>query len=182
MYRPVLEDKSWTRNVWEAIGSKWRARWDEEVAACYPFHPMLLAIAKEEWSKVTGFQRVRSTIRIFAAAVYAQKQHGKAGEWVPALIGSGDLPLSDSAVREAILGSGLVEDERTIANYCSLAEIEVVNNDGPRAPPAGRTLSATRSCGVKPTPGWPSAPRRSSSSPASPEPLAVIVDRHAGTT
>src|SRR5215212_6024720 len=32
MYRPVLEDKSWARNVWDAIGSSWRARWDEEVA------------------------------------------------------------------------------------------------------------------------------------------------------
>lgn len=33
----------------------------------------------------------------------------------------------DNAVREALLGSGLVEDERTIANYRSLAENEVVN-------------------------------------------------------
>ncbi len=129
-FRPVLEDKSWTRNVWDAIGSNWRTRWSEEVADCYPFHPMLMAIAKEEWSKVTGFQRVRSTIRIFAATVYAQQQRGKAGEWVPALIGPGDLPLSDAAVREALLGSGLVEDEATIANYRSLAEIEVVNHDG----------------------------------------------------
>jgi len=48
---------------------------------------------------------------------------------VPALIGPGDLPLSDSAVREALLESGLVEDDRTIANYRSLAEREVVNND-----------------------------------------------------
>ncbi|MEV4751650.1 DUF499 domain-containing protein [Streptosporangium sp. NPDC049248] len=130
MYRPVLDDKSWTKNVWGVAGSDWRARWDEQVAACYPFHPMLMAIAKEEWSKVTGFQRVRSTIRIFAATVYAQQRRGKAGEWVPALIGPGDLPLSDSAVREALLGSGLVEDDRTISNYRSLAEIEVVNNDG----------------------------------------------------
>lgn len=88
-----------------------------------------MQVAKEEWSKVTGFQRVRSTIRIFAATVYAQQQRGKAGEWVPSLIGPGDMPLSDSAVREAILGSGLVEDERTIANYRSLAEIEIVNHD-----------------------------------------------------
>src|SRR6185437_13786378 len=117
-------------HVWGATGSDWRARWDEQVAACYPFHPMLMAIAKDEWSKVTGFQRVRSTIRIFAATVFAQQQRGKAGEWVPTLIGPGDLPLSDSTVREALLGSGLVEDERTIANYRSLAEIEVVNNDG----------------------------------------------------
>ncbi|WP_433126517.1 DUF499 domain-containing protein [Micromonospora sp. CA-240977] len=130
LYRPVLQDKSWTKNVWGPIGSEWRSRWDDEVAACYPFHPMLMAIAKEEWSKVTGFQRVRSTIRIFAATVYALQQRGIEGEWVPSLIGPGDLPLSDSAVREALLGSGLVEDERTISNYRSLAEIEVVNNDG----------------------------------------------------
>ena len=90
---------------------------------------MLMSLAKEEWSRVTGFQRVRSTIRIFAATVYALQQRGKAGEWVPALIGPGDLPLSDSTVREALLGSGLVEDDRTIANYRSLAEIEVVNHD-----------------------------------------------------
>ena len=91
-----------------------------------------MAIAREEWSQVTGFQRVRSTIRIFAATVYAQQQRGKAGDWAPALIGPGDLPLSDSAVREALLGSGLVEDDRTIANYRSLAELEVVNNDDDR--------------------------------------------------
>lgn len=129
-YSAVFADKGWNKNVWDAIGATWRDRWADEVAACYPFHPMLMALAKDEWSKVTGFQRVRSTIRIFAATVYAQQERGKAGEWVPTLIGPGDFPLSDSAVREAILGSGLVEDERTIANYRSLAEIEVVNNDG----------------------------------------------------
>jgi hypothetical protein len=130
LYGPVFGDKGWTKNVWDPIGADWRGRWADEVASCYPFHPMLMELAKEEWSKVTGFQRVRSTIRIFAATVYAQQERGKADQWVPTLIGPGDLPLSDSAVREAILGSGLVEDERTIANYRSLAEIEVVNNDG----------------------------------------------------
>lgn len=129
LYQPVLADRGWTKQAWDAIGANWRPRWSEEVAACYPFHPMLMDLAKEEWSKVTGFQRVRSTIRIFAATVYAHQERGKKGQWVPALIGPGDLPLSDSAVREAILGSGLVEDERTIANYRSLAEIEIVNHD-----------------------------------------------------
>jgi predicted AAA+ superfamily ATPase len=95
--RPVARS-CWWRNVWDAIGADWRNRWTDEVAACYPFHPMLMALAKDEWSLVTGFQRVRSTIRIFAATVYAQQQRGKAGQWVPALIGPGDLPLSDSAV------------------------------------------------------------------------------------
>lgn len=130
LYEPVLGEKAWSKNVWDAAGASWRHRWKAEVTACYPFHPMLMSLAKEEWSKVTGFQRVRSTIRIFAATVYAQQQRGTAGEWVPNLIGPGDLPLSDSTVREALLGSGLVEDERTIANYRSLAEIEVVNHDG----------------------------------------------------
>jgi len=129
-FKTTLSDKAWSKNVWDPISADWRQRWDDEVTACYPFHPMLMAMATEEWSKVTGFQRVRSTIRIFAATVYAQQQRGRSGEWVPTLIGPGDLPLSDSAVREALLGSGLVEDERTIANYRSLAEIEVVNNDG----------------------------------------------------
>ena len=129
LYQPVLADRAWTKQAWDAVGVNWRSRWGDEVAACYPFHPMLMDLAKEEWSKVTGFQRVRSTIRIFAATVYAQQERGKNGDWVPALIGPGDLPLSDSAVREAILGSGLVEDERTIANYRSLAEIEIVNHD-----------------------------------------------------
>lgn len=129
LYEPIQRDKAWNKYVWEPTGADWRHRWAQEVAACYPFHPMLMNLAKEEWSKVTGFQRVRSTIRIFAATVYAQQQRGTHGMWVPHLIGPGDLPLSDSAVREAILGSGLVEDERTIANYRSLAEIEVVNHD-----------------------------------------------------
>jgi len=128
-YDSIHTEAAWTKNVWEQIGSSWRDDWEKQVAECYPFHPYLMAIAREEWSQVTGFQRVRSTIRIFAATVYAQQQRGKADEWAPALIGPGDLPLSDSAVREALLGSGLVEDDRTIANYRSLAELEVVNND-----------------------------------------------------
>ncbi|WP_229899785.1 DUF499 domain-containing protein, partial [Streptomyces capoamus] len=130
LYEDVLTDKTWSKQVWDPIGAGWRRNWPTQMAACYPFHPMLMSLAQEEWSKVAGFQRVRSTIRIFAATVYALQQRGKAGEWVPALIGPGDLPLSDSTVREALLGSGLVEDDRTIANYRSLTEIEVINHDG----------------------------------------------------
>lgn len=130
LFEPVHKEKTWVKNVWDAIGADWRLRWEAEVAASYPFHPMLISLAKEEWSKVTGFQRVRSTIRIFAATVYALQQRANHGGWVPVLIGPGDLPLSDSTVREALLGSGLVEDDRTIANYRSLAEIEIVNHDG----------------------------------------------------
>lgn len=126
-YNAAMQDPAWSKNVWSATNSAWTKDWDKQVEDCYPFHPMLIGIARSEWSQVTGFQRVRSTIRIFAATVYALQQRGIAGEWVPALIGPGDLPLSDNSVREAILGSGLVEDDRTIANYRSLAENCVVN-------------------------------------------------------
>ena len=88
-----------------------------------------MAIAREEWSQVTGFQRVRSTIRIFAATVYAQQQRGKAGEWAPALIGPGDLPLSDSAVARRCsdqVWSRMTARSRTTA---ASPRLEVVNND-----------------------------------------------------
>ena len=128
-YDQLHADPAWSKGVWEQTGAAWRDDWPAQVGDCYPFHPMLLAIAREEWSQVTGFQRVRSTIRIFAATVYALQQRAATGGWAPTLIGPGDLPLSDSAVREALLGSGLVEDDRTIANYRSLAEREIINND-----------------------------------------------------
>ena len=44
----------------------------QAVARCYPFHPSLIDLAEHEWSAHTGFQRVRSTIQIFATTVYAQ--------------------------------------------------------------------------------------------------------------
>lgn len=128
-FEPSLTDKAWVKEVWGPLSPSWLPTWQESVERCYPFHPMLIALAEDEWSKVTGFQRVRSTIRIFAATVYALQQCGKAGQWAPALIGPGDLPLSNNNVRENILGSGLVEDERTVANYRSLAEKEIVNGD-----------------------------------------------------
>lgn len=128
-FEPALKDKAWVKEVWGPLSPAWLASWEQSVERSYPFHPMLIALAEDEWSKVTGFQRVRSTIRIFAATVYALQQRGKAGEWAPALIGPGDLPLSNNNVRENILGSGLVEDERTVANYRSLAEKEIVNGD-----------------------------------------------------
>ncbi|MGI6797711.1 DUF499 domain-containing protein [Gordonia sihwensis] len=127
-YSAVMNDAAWDKHVWSVLDAPWRKNWDQQVADCYPFHPMLIGIARTEWAQVVGFQRVRSTIRIFAATVYALQQRGKAGDWVPPLIGPGDLPLSDNAVREALLFSGLVEEDRTRANYRSLAENEIVNS------------------------------------------------------
>lgn len=125
----IHTDKPWTKNVWDNIPGTWRSDFAHEVRRTYPFHPMLMHLAEHEWATVTGFQKVRSTIRIFAASVYALQQRGKKGNWAPALIGPGDLPLSNNNVREAILGSGLVGDQRTVANFRALAENEIVNQN-----------------------------------------------------
>ena len=99
----------WKTKVFDLIGAtdqRWLREWEAELSRCYPFHPQLITLAEQEWAKLSGFQRVRSTIRIFAAAVYTLSQPRRAGEWVPLLIGPGDLPCRRPSVREAVLGSG----------------------------------------------------------------------------
>ncbi|MGC4857201.1 DUF499 domain-containing protein [Micromonospora sp. DT4] len=73
----IHTDKPWTKNVWDNIPGTWRSDFLREVRRTYPFHPMLMHLAEHEWATVTGFQKVRSTIRIFAASVYALQQRGK---------------------------------------------------------------------------------------------------------
>ena len=93
----------------------------------YPFHPELIDLAENEWSHHAGFQKVRSTIRVFAAAAHEQASRAQAGEWVPALIGSGDLPLDSQVVREALLDSGLVVDGRTQSNLREVAATDIAD-------------------------------------------------------
>ncbi|WP_270886254.1 DUF499 domain-containing protein [Pedococcus sp. 5OH_020] len=119
----------WKSKVFDAVGARWTREWDDEVARCYPFHPQLITLAEQEWAKLSGFQKVRSTIRIFAATVYTLSQRAKDGEWAPLLIGPGDLPLSEDKVREAIIGSGLITDARAQSNYRSLASADIVSGD-----------------------------------------------------
>jgi hypothetical protein len=120
---------AWADKVFVSLSKGSTDSFDEEVQRCYPFHPSLLALAEQEWSQLAGFQKVRSTIRIFAAAVFIQWQRAKRGEWAPLLIGPGDLPLSASEVREAIIGSGMLGDIRTQANYRQIAATDIVSED-----------------------------------------------------
>lgn len=119
----------WREKVFDAVPVTASPEFPDEVARCYPFHPQLMAFAEQEWAKLAGFQRVRSTIRIFAATAHSLHKRGKAGEWTPLLVGPGDLPLSDPAVREAVIGSGLIVDTRTQANYRQIASADVVAAD-----------------------------------------------------
>ena len=120
----------WREDVFARLGPA-TERFAERVERCYPFHPSLIHLAEEEWSQHAGFQRVRSTIQVFAATVYELSERGQRGEWAPELIGPGDLPLSARSVRDALLDSGLVTDHRTGASLREIANSEIADPDHP---------------------------------------------------
>ena len=142
----VMADAAWRKEVFG------RLRWADpddfraSVARSYPFHPALIHLAEQEWSQVAGFQRVRSTIRMFAGAVYAHlarlafsadstvKEATALGfrdvaDWAPLLIGPGDLVLSHADSREALLDSGLIIDDTTLQNYRQVIATDIVDED-----------------------------------------------------
>lgn len=120
----------WDQDVFARLGPA-AERFAERVERCYPFHPSLIHMAEEEWSQHAGFQRVRSTIQVFAATVYELAEQGRRGEWAPELIGPGDLLLSSRSVRDALLDSGLVTDQRTVASLREIANAEIADPDHP---------------------------------------------------
>lgn len=134
---------AWAERVFAHLSRPASGDFASEVVRCYPFHPALIQLAEQEWAPVSGFQKVRSTILIFAATAYAQAERGRTGEWAPLLVGPGDLPLSFAQVREAIIGSGLIADDKTAANYRQLAATDIVSDDGDRG--AARLLDLHRS-------------------------------------
>jgi len=123
----IMDQGAWKSRVFGALNGNWTRRFAAEVERTFPFHPQLMDLAETEWANLAGFQQVRSTIMIFAATVYALAQRAKRDGWVPVLIGPGDLPLSDSLVRDAVIGSGLIKDTKTQGNYRSIAQSDIVN-------------------------------------------------------
>ena len=126
--------------------SWWTDGFGDKVARSYPFHPALVDLVEREWSQRAGFQRVRSTIQIFAAAVWAWYERTKRSEWAPPLIGLGDLPLSDTKVRESLLNSGVIPDQKTVTNYREIAANDVVDPDDTRG--TARRIDIERSDGL----------------------------------
>jgi len=136
----------WRTKVFDLVPATANPEFPDEVARCYPFHPHLMSLAEQEWAKLAGFQRVRSTIRIFAATAHSQYQRGKSGQWAPLLIGPGDLPLSDPTVREAVINSGLIVDTRTQANYRQIASADIVSADDLKG--SAREIDRSRTDGI----------------------------------
>ena len=118
---------AWETKVFKKLGGWSKSEFRNQVARCYPFHPALIALAEDEWAQHAGFQRVRSMIRVFASAAHEQARRAAAGEWAPELIDSGDLPLQSNQLRESLLSSGLVADEKTQANLREVASVDIVD-------------------------------------------------------
>ncbi|MXW60960.1 MAG: DUF499 domain-containing protein [Acidimicrobiaceae bacterium] len=136
----------WATKVFDKLSGPSERAFRDAVARCYPFHPSLISLAENEWAQHAGFQRVRSTIRLFAATAYEQSRRAAAGEWVPELIDSGDLPLQSHQARDSLLSSGLVADHRTLANLREVASVDIVDQHYPDRGVA-RILDTVRSEG-----------------------------------
>ena len=175
-YQPVLTDPGWGK-VFDRLDAAWVKDWDKAVARSYPFHPQLMHLAEQEWAKKSGYQNVRSTIRVFAATVFALQQRAKQGRWAPLLIGPGDLPLSSNEVREAILGSGLISDTSLEANYRSIIQGDITNTAGSdEAAGQARLLDET----VDPGEFWGSANPRAHERAATMIAVASLMPRGSG--
>jgi len=67
------------------------------IRAAYPFHPALIDLMRERWAAIPDFQRTRGALRFLAACLRAAHTAGKSR----AVLGPGDVPLQDQAVRLA---------------------------------------------------------------------------------
>jgi hypothetical protein len=125
-------DLLWQEQVFERLGSgRGLVGSADRLAATYPFHPDLMTLVRNDWSRHAGFQRVRSTVEIFAATAHHWVVERRVGRWAPDLIGIGDIPLTVAI--EQVLSSGLLHgNERAIQGFRQVAAADVSSKDGTR--------------------------------------------------
>lgn len=149
--KAVRDDPAWGEQVLERLGSgRGAAGLEERIQGSYPFGPDLMDLVQNEWGKAQGFQRVRSTVAIFALAALHWVRTGAENEWVPSLIGVGDLPLAgikgagnvpQARCLDALLNSGLLlGNDRAIQGYRAVATTDISSADGT----SGRALEIDR--------------------------------------
>lgn len=122
-------DSAWRSNVFDRLpGDRQLARLSQRLASTYPFHPDLLDLVEKDWVSYSGFQRVRSTVEIFATTAYYWSKQNEHGDWSPPLISVGDIPLHTAV--EQVLSSGVLHgNDRTITALRQVAQLDVVNVD-----------------------------------------------------
>ena len=124
-------DDAWKTQVYAKLGTgRTLASLPDRVADTYPFHPDLFDLVSREWSVVQAFQRVRSTVSIFARTVLHWVTEHEAGRFAPTLVGTGDIPLQTDAL-EALLSSGvLAGNDRAIQGYRAVANTDIISSGG----------------------------------------------------
>jgi hypothetical protein len=124
-------EQTWFEKVFSSLGAeRGPANLSDRIAETYPFHPDLYSLVSKEWTVVQAFQRVRSTVSIFARTVLHWVNEHEHGRWAPPLIGTGDLPLQTDAL-EALLSSGvLAGNDRAIQGYRAVANGDIINTGG----------------------------------------------------
>lgn len=122
-------DAVWRDKVFERLpGGRNLTSITDKLADTYPFHPDLVDLVQNEWSATLHFQRVRSTVRIFAAALAYWVNEHKVGRWVPPIIGTGDLPLNGRGVLDSIINSGIfMGNDTAVQGFTNLAGTEVIS-------------------------------------------------------
>ena len=69
----------------------------ERIRDAYPFHPALIDLMRERWAALPDFQRTRGALRFLAACLRSAHAAGTSR----AVLGPGDVPIHDPAVRLA---------------------------------------------------------------------------------
>lgn len=137
----IAADPAWSTQVLDRLGAgKTAATLPDRITQTYPFHPDLMDLVQDEWGKAQGFQRVRSTVAIFALAALHWTRVAQSGEWTPSLIGVGDIPLAgvrgtgktpQARCLDALLNSGLLlGNDRAIQGYRAVATTDISSADG----------------------------------------------------
>jgi hypothetical protein len=123
-------DSAWTANVFDRLPStRGLLGFEQRLDATYPFHPDLMALVRDDWSRHAGFQRVRSTVDIFAATAFHWVSEHQACRYAPALIDVGDLPLH--RVIESVLSSGLLHgNDKAVQGFRAVVGGDVIAKDG----------------------------------------------------
>jgi len=126
----VAADPAWASQVLDKLGpGKGVPSLADRLARTYPFHPDLMDLVQSEWARIRGFQRVRSTVSIFALTALYWYRAAKSGGWAPPLISTGDVPLT--VALEAVLSSGLLlGNDRAVQGYRAVATTDITSSDG----------------------------------------------------
>jgi hypothetical protein len=118
---------------------------ERRIVECYPFHPELIDLMYQRWGSLPSYQRTRGALQFLATAVHALWSR-RTSQKPQALIGPGDVDLSDGPVRAAFF-----EQVGEATQYAAVVQADFLRaNAGTKIVDEriGRESPALRSLGV----------------------------------